>query len=174
MKNNVVLTGFMGTGKSSVGRLLARRLGFTYRDLDAAVVSSAGKSINEIFAQEGEASFRGAEKAEIRKLSACSRIVLSTGGGAVIDPENRALLKSMGVVVNLTASVDEILLRLKGDSQRPLLREDRSEARLAAMLAEREPWYAEADIRIDTGGKKLEDVAQQILDYLRRIRGWKL
>lgn len=163
---NVVLTGFMGTGKSSVGRLLADRLGFRYRDLDALIVAEEGISINEIFARHGESHFRALETEAVRRMAREDRCVLSTGGGAVISPENRGLLWESGVVVNLTASVDEVCRRLREDADRPLLKDDRSGERIAAMMAEREQFYGDAELRIDTTGKSVEDVVAEIIGYL--------
>jgi len=169
----IILTGFMGTGKSSVGRLLADRLGFRYRDLDALIVAEAGISINEIFARHGEPHFRKLETDAVRRIAGAQRCVVATGGGAVIAPENRRLLREAGVVVNLTASVDEICRRLREETDRPLLRDDRSEERVAAMMAEREQFYADAELRIDTTGKSVEDVVAEIIGYLEGI-GWVL
>lgn len=163
---NVVLTGFMGTGKSSVGRLLADRLGFSYRDLDALIVAEEGISINEIFARHGEPLFRALETEVVRRMAREERCVVSTGGGAVIATENRRLLRQAGVVVNLTASVDEVCRRLREETDRPLLKDDRSGERIAAMMAEREQFYADAELRIDTTGKSVEDVVAEIIRYL--------
>jgi shikimate kinase len=163
---NVVLTGFMGTGKSSVGRLLADRLGFRYCDLDALIVAEEGMSINHIFARYGEPRFRAIETEAVRRMAHVERCVVSTGGGAVIAPENRRLLREAGVVVNLTASVDEVCRRLREETDRPLLKDDRSGERIAAMMEEREQFYADAELRIDTTGKSVEDVVAEIIGYL--------
>ena len=162
----IILTGFMGTGKSTVGRALAARLGFAYRDLDADIVAAAGISINEIFARHGEPHFRALETEAVRRLALTDRVVVATGGGAVIAPENRRLLREAGVVVNLTASVVEIGTRLQDDADRPLLRESRSAERIASLMMEREPCYADADLRIDTTGKTVEDVVAEIVRFL--------
>jgi len=161
----------MGTGKSSVGRLLAERIGFRYLDLDALIVAGEGISINEIFARHGEPHFRKLETEAVRRIAREVRCVVSTGGGAVIAPENRLLLREAGVVVNLTASVDEVCRRLREETDRPLLKDDRSEERIAAMMAEREQFYADAELRIDTTGKSVEDVVAEIIGYLEGI-GW--
>lgn len=171
---NIVLTGFMGTGKSSVGRLLAQRLGFRFCDLDARIVEEQGISINEIFSRHGEPHFRALETAAVRRLAREQQNVISTGGGAVIAPENRQLLMETGVVVNLTASVEEICRRLREETDRPLLQENRSEERIERMLADREPYYAHAELRIDTTGKSVEDVVAEIIVYLEeRGFAWK-
>ena len=165
---NVVLTGFMGTGKSSVGRMLADRLGFRFVDLDAEVVRSEGRSINTIFAESGEEAFRVLEAEHLQRLLLAQGIVLATGGGVVKNENNRRIMHSFGVVVNLTATVDAIWQRLAEDTERPLLRDDRSPERIEAMLAERERCYAEADVRIDTTGKSVESVVDEILLWLKK------
>lgn len=170
---NIILTGFMGTGKSSVGRLLAKRLGFRLVDLDAEIVRVAGCSINEIFAESGEEEFRRLESAQLDRLARGPRTVLSTGGGAVKNPDNRRLMHDAGAVINLTASVDAICARLVDDSARPLLRENRSPDFVARMLAEREQYYADADVRIDTSGKSVGEVVEEILVWLKRVGMWK-
>lgn len=164
---NVILTGFMGTGKSTVGILLAKRLGYCFRDLDALIVERAGISINEIFERYGEPRFRELETEAIRSLRGVSRHVVATGGGAVIAPLNRSLLREAGLVVNLTASLEVILDRLKGDRQRPLLRSNNTPEALGALMAGRENAYADADLRIDTAGKSVEDVVTEIATFVR-------
>lgn len=163
---NIILTGFMGTGKSSVGVELAEKLGYSYCDLDSLITDHAGMSINRIFAQHGEPHFRDLESGMIEELADKKRLVISTGGGAVIRDKNRALLKSIGVVVNLAASAEDIFSRLHMDTSRPLLKDNLSAEKIRSMMAERETYYEEADIRIDTTGKKVEDVVREILLYL--------
>lgn len=168
MTQNVILTGFMGTGKSTVGRLLAARLNYSFRDLDSLIVEKEGTSINTIFADRGESYFREAESSVLKAVLQESSQVVSTGGGAVIRPENRCLMHKSGVVVNLTASPEVILQRLHSDDERPLLRDSKSLAQIQKLLMDRESYYAEADIRIDTDGINVEDVARDILDFLER------
>ena len=166
MSDSIILTGPMGSGKTSVGQLLAVRLNYQFQDLDALIVEQAGKSINQIFAEEGEAAFRDRETALLSTLIGQRGIVLSTGGGAVIREKNRALLHAAGLVVNLVAAVDELARRLASADDRPLLQGDEAlEKRIERIMAEREPFYADADIRIDTTGKTLEDVAVLILAF---------
>jgi len=167
MDANIVLTGPMGSGKTSVGRLLARQLEYDFVDLDALIVEQEGSSINEVFAGGGEQVFREMETASLATLADRRRIVLSTGGGVVLREENRILLRMIGRVVNLTASVATLAERLAQADDRPLLNgEESREERLGRILQEREPFYADADIRIDTTGKTLEDVAAEILRRL--------
>lgn len=166
MHCSIILTGPMGSGKTSVGRLLARRHGFRFKDLDAVIVEQAGKSINQIFAEEGEAAFRDRETVALKSLLGQEKMVLSTGGGVVIREENRSLLHAAGLVVNLQASVAELAKRLARANDRPLLLGDEPlVVRIERIMQSREPFYADADIRIDTTGKTLEDVATKILAF---------
>ena len=166
---NVILTGFMGTGKSSVGKLLAMRLDYRYIDLDTLIVADAGISINEIFAGEGERGFRNRESRMLESLESEKGIVLSTGGGAVIAELNRALLHDIGVVVNLFASAEEITRRLRHEHDRPLLNDDKSLERIETLIALREPYYADADIRINTTFKSVAEIVDEILIRLKRV-----
>jgi shikimate kinase len=165
----VILTGFMGTGKSSVGRVLAASLGCPFIDLDAVIVADAGKSINEIFAGEGEAAFRARESACLERILQQGKTVIASGGGVVISESNRSLMRSHGVVVNLNASLPVILCRLKGATDRPLYTGQDAANRVAALLAERQQFYDDADIRIDTDNKSVEDVSAQILTILKGL-----
>ena len=169
---NIILTGFMGTGKSSVGRMLAEKTGYLFCDLDAVIVDQAGKSIKEIFAKYGEAYFRELEATAVKQVSSADRQVIATGGGAVIREDNRCLLRNSGIIVNLQASIEEICKRLSNDSERPLLHDRNSEEKLAELLEQRERYYVDADIRIDTTGRKVEDVVQEILFILKGKSGF--
>lgn len=164
----IVLTGFMGSGKSSVGKVLAKKLACRFIDLDAEIVETAGRSINEIFAGEGEQAFRTLESAQLERVLATEgRCVIATGGGAVIDQRNREMLRKHGVVVNLKVTLEQVMERLQGCDDRPLLAGERAPERVRALLEGREQFYADADIRIDTDGKSVEDVAAVILCRLK-------
>jgi len=165
----LILTGFMGAGKSSVGRALADKLRCPFIDLDAEITGRAGRSINEIFAKDGEAAFRVLESACLEQVLHLRVAVIATGGGAVIADANRALMRATGVVVNLTASFDRIMERLSGDTSRPLYAGNDPAKRAKALMEQREQFYNDADIRIDTDGKSVEDVAAEILEYLTRF-----
>ena len=165
---NIFLTGFMGTGKSSVGKALAERLGTRFIDLDQLIVAEAGMVIKEIFARDGEPYFRSLETQIIRRLDSEHGLVVSTGGGAVIDPENRRWMREHGHVVNLTATAETIRERLAADNERPLLQEDNSHEKITAMLAEREPFYRDANIRIDTTDRSVDGIVLQILAWLKK------
>jgi shikimate kinase len=164
---NIYLTGFMGCGKTSVGRVLSAKLGCDFIDLDEAIVREAGISIKEIFSSQGEPAFRLLESQTLDRISTRSGVVVSTGGGVVIASENRAIMRQSGSIVNLTASVETIATRLTGDSERPLLEGDASVERVRNMLAGREEFYKDADLRIDTTTKTVEAVAAEILDALK-------
>ena len=173
MGESVILTGPMGSGKTSIGQLLSAQLGYEFIDLDALIVEKVGKSINQLFADEGEISFRDHESSVLSALVGQQNIVLSTGGGVVIREQNRQQLHALGLVVNLTASVKELAKRLLKVTDRPLLTGDEPlEARIERIMIDREQFYADADIRIDTTGKTLEDVAAIILSFCmkRRLR----
>jgi shikimate kinase len=164
---NIILTGFMGTGKSTVGKLLAQKTGYVFCDLDALIVDTAGMSINEIFAKHGEVFFRELEANAVKQVSDAQMQVVATGGGAVIREDNRKLLRSSGIIVNLQASTEAICSRLNNDSERPLLKDRKSTEQLTELLEQREQYYADADIRIDTTNKKVEDVVEEILRNLK-------
>jgi shikimate kinase len=164
---NIFLTGFMGCGKTSVGRVLSERLGYRFVDLDEAIVAEAGVSIKEIFASQGEPAFRQLESQVLQRVALGAGIVVSTGGGAVLAEGNRAVMREAGSIVNLTASVEAIAARLSGDRERPLLAGDASSERIRNMLETREPYYADADLRIDTTAKTVAAVTAEILQALK-------
>jgi shikimate kinase len=159
----ITLTGFMGSGKTTVGKVLADFLGCPFMDLDDLVVKKAGKSIPDIFAQDGEPAFRELEAQVLRKTVAKyaeSAAVLALGGGAVLAPASAALLREKTVCIYLRATLDTLLARLAGETAgRPL-----ADASLADRLASREPIYEEtAHVIIDTDGLSPDEVADEII-----------
>ncbi len=166
---NIVLTGFMGSGKSAVGAELARLTGFSLLEVDDEIERTAGMSISEIFGRFGEERFRDMEAAEIRKLAGTTDTVISTGGGVVMREDNMAVLRRDGVVVYLRAEPATLLERTSRDSDRPLLRCDDPLGRINELLAQRKEQYEKADMIVDTDDKGPEGVAREIL---RRL-GWK-
>jgi len=168
-ERSVILTGFMGSGKSSVGRRLAKRLGCPFVDLDAVIVAAAGKSINAIFAEEGEPAFRALESTCLERVLAGGRSLIATGGGVVISEANRELMMRHGVVINLRVSLPQLLERLSGATDRPLYAGEDAAERMDKLMAEREQFYRVAHIRIDTDGKSVEDVAAEILRFLKGL-----
>lgn len=160
---NIFLVGPMGAGKSAVGRQLARMLKLVFYDSDAEIEARTGVDIPFIFEKEGEQGFRRREREVIAALVALDGIVLATGGGAVLDPENRAVLASRGLVVYLDASVDQQLERTRLSSHRPLLETPDPAGRLAMLMQERGPMYRQiATLTVGTDGRTVRDVAQEI------------
>ncbi|HWQ36996.1 MAG TPA: shikimate kinase [Burkholderiales bacterium] len=153
---NVFLVGMMGAGKTSVGKQLAKRLGKEFHDSDHLIEARTGVRIPVIFEIEGESGFRARERAVIEELTALQNIVLATGGGAVLDPRNRELLKSRGTVVYLRAAAKDLMNRTRHDKNRPLLQTADPKARLTELLEGRDPLYREvAHIVVDTGSQSL-------------------
>ena len=159
---NVILTGFMGTGKSAVGQALARRLGYRFVDSDALIEEQVGKTVAEIFSSAGEATFRELERAVSAQLASEKSVVIATGGRLMLDPQNARQLGSSGRVFCLTASPDEILKRLRTEEgKRPLLDVADPRTRIKELLAERATGYGQF-AQIDTDDKSVEEVAREI------------
>ena len=164
---NLFLIGPMGAGKSAVGRQLARMLHLDFVDSDEEIESRTGVDIPFIFEKEGEAGFRKREAGVIDDLSKKEGIVLATGGGAILDPQNRNHLGARGFVIYLHTSVDQQLSRTRKGRDRPLLANDDPRGALEALMATREPLYREiADLNVDTDGRKVRAVANEIVDRL--------
>jgi 3-dehydroquinate synthase len=174
-ESNIVITGFMGTGKSTVGRLLADRLGRPFLDVDAEIEGLAGATIPEIFSGRGEAGFRALESEVCRDLAARRGAVIATGGGTLVDPDNREKLSTTGVVICLTCDVNEILRRLDGTADRPLLGSPTANdgaarrARIEQLLAERSEAYAALPHHVDTTGRPPASVADAVADLLSEV-----
>jgi shikimate kinase len=168
---NLFLIGPMGAGKTSIGRRLAVQLGLEFVDLDQVFVQHTGASIALTFEIEGEEGFRRRESALLAELVLRSRIVMSTGGGAVLDPHNRELLRTHGFVVWLDADVDTQLRRLHADRQRPLLGVGDRRAQLSSLAQTRNPLYAEiADLRMPASGSgSSASMARQVEASLARV-----
>ena len=166
---NIVLTGFMGAGKTSVSAELSRLTGLSRVEVDEEIERSEGKSIPGIFSEMGEPAFRDMETREIRRAALKNGAVISTGGGAVMREENMAALREGGVVVYLRAEPRTILERTSRNSDRPLLQVEDPLKRINELLALRRPYYERADLIVDTDGKNPREIAEEILDRLR----WK-
>ncbi|MCX7914041.1 MAG: shikimate kinase [Thermodesulfovibrionales bacterium] len=164
---NIVLTGFMGTGKSEVGRVLAEKLSFDFLDSDAEIEKRENMSITQIFTNYGERKFRDIEADIIRELSEKEKVVISTGGGVVLRQSNMLNLRKKGIVVCLTASAETILQRVKDTDDRPLLKGDDPLGRIRELLEYRTPFYGDADITINTENKTPEEIASEIIEKLR-------
>lgn len=166
---NVVLIGFMGTGKTSVGKVLARRLGRDLVDVDRLIEEREKRKIKQIFEAEGEAYFRKAEKEIIGGVSERKGIVITTGGGAVLDADNISALKKNGVLVCLSASPETIFKRVQHSENRPLLRSDDKLAEIRRLLITRERFYKAADVEVATDGQTPEDTAAHIVKLMEAL-----
>ena len=168
MTRNIILVGFMGCGKSSIGRRLANRLGHRFLDSDELISSRAGRSISELFASEGEEGFRSRETEELRGLAGSTGIVLATGGGAVLDPVNREILRELGLVVWLHADPETLFERATRSRKRPLLEVENPRGIFNALLESRLPIYAAAaDIRLDATGLSHEQTVEKMERLVR-------
>jgi shikimate kinase len=160
---NIILTGFMGSGKTEVGKRLAQRLGYVFLDTDKLIEEKTGKSISEIFREEGESSFRELETEVIKNLSGITGYIISTGGGIVIREENILSLKNIGLVIWLQASPETIINRISSETHRPLLNVDNPLEQIKKLLSIREQFYSRADVSMDTDGLEVDEVVKSIL-----------
>lgn len=166
---NIVLIGFMGTGKTTIGRLLASRLGCPFVDCDKKVEYENGMTIREIFERYGEGYFRLKEKDMIARLSRYHNAVIATGGGVVLSNENMRRLKRNGIIIALTASIETILERTSRRNTRPLLLDFFAREQIVAkLLSEREQLYQKADFSIDTNSHSPQHVVTGIMIFLRQ------
>ena len=160
---NIILTGFMGTGKSEVGKQLAVRLGRKFIDTDEMIEQEEGMSIAQLFADKGERYFREREKQMVARVCQKNSVVIATGGGAMVNEENAARLKASGLVICLTASPEVILGRIQKDETRPLLQGGEPLTKIRMLLSARAEAYAKADVTIDTSHLKVDEVVQAVL-----------
>jgi len=166
---NIFLVGLMGAGKTSVGRMLARRIQREFYDADTEIEKTTGVKIPVIFDIEGEAGFRAREEKMIEKLTALRGIILATGGGAVLSSANRARLKEHGKVIYLRAAPEDLWRRTRRDRNRPLLQTANPLARLRELHAQRDPLYTEvADLVVDTGAQSVGTLTSQIQSLLEQ------
>jgi shikimate kinase len=168
MKTSIALIGFMGTGKTAVGRLLAAKTGKAFVELDEEIIKAAGKSIPEIFRLDGEARFRALEKAAVKSFASRKNAVIACGGGIVLIEDNISFLKKECVIVCLSADIADILRRTAADKDsRPLLAVPDREKRVKGLLEQRRPLYERAaDININTSGLDAPGVVSKILEAL--------
>ena len=162
-RRNIVLTGFMGTGKSAVGRGVAQRLGRAFVDMDELIVQRAGMSIAEIFRQHGEEAFRRCERVLCEELGAQESLVIATGGGALVDPHNRELMAANGYLICLDCEVDELFRRLEGDDSRPMLWDENPQRRLVELYRSRRPAYIEVLYHLDTTSRSPGEIIEEVL-----------
>ena len=177
MKNNIYLTGFSGTGKSTVGNVLAIIMGKDFVDIDLTIEEIEGKSIPDIFTIEGEEYFRSVETECLRQISTRSEIIVSTGGGVTVSNQNIEIMENSGAIVWLKATPETILSRLSVQSQetgvqndRPMLVSEQPLKRIAKLLKSRQDAYQRSNFSIDTDGKNPETVAKEIY---RSLSDWK-
>ncbi len=170
VSTNIFLVGLMGAGKTSVGKLLSKKLKLPFFDSDHVIEDRTGVKIMVIFDIEGEAGFRSREHAVLHELTKKKGIVLATGGGAILNIENRRVLQSRGTVIYLHASVGELVRRTKYDSKRPLLQTDDVEKRLTELYFMRDPLYREvADLVFETKNQSIGDLVQHIYGSIIRV-----
>jgi shikimate kinase len=162
----VALVGIMGAGKTAIGKRLAARLGLPFIDADDEIERAAGFTISEIFERYGEAEFRAGERRVIARLLDGPHHVLSTGGGAYMDPETRALLRGRAITVWLRADLDVLFERVRKRGHRPLLRQGNPRDVLARLMAERYPVYAGADLTIDSTAQPADVTTEQVIEAL--------
>ncbi len=173
-KKSVYLTGFMGSGKSTVAPVLAATLNYSYVDTDEEIEKRAGKTVSEIFHQHGEQYFRTIERETLLNICKQDELVVALGGGAIADDEHIQTVKSSGVLVYLKTDVEEIIRRLRGATDRPLLEsagalklnDDEFRNRVIELLKLREPFYMQADIIIEMNNKKVQSVVEEIVSQM--------
>jgi shikimate kinase len=164
---NLALIGFMGAGKTSVGRLVAEQLHFDYLDTDELIQSRTGRPIVEIFSTDGEAAFRKMEQELVGELAARTKTVIATGGGLPMNPQNLVSLKTHALVVCLWASPEKIWERVKNQTHRPLLHDADPQKKIHELFAAREPFYRQADVLLNTELRSVREVAQQVVHQFR-------
>ncbi|MDO9542223.1 MAG: shikimate kinase [Kiritimatiellia bacterium] len=160
---NVILVGFMGTGKTTVGKLLAQQLKKSFIDMDSIIEERAGKSIGQIFEEDGEPRFREMERALVQELAAKTGLVIAAGGGIVLNPDNISDFNRSGKIICLLASGDEILRRVAGSTARPLLEKGDKHQRILALMEKRRPLYEAIPCRVNTSGLTPREVAEIIM-----------
>lgn len=159
----------MGSGKSTVGMRLAERLKMEFVDLDREIEKVTGMSVNQIFKRYGEIRFRSEENLMVEKLAKRNGLVIATGGGTVLREENMQILRNNGIIILLEASPEDIFARVsRKRGTRPLLRKNLTIENIEAMLADRDPFYQQADHRINTSGKDLDTIVKEIMNQCRK------
>ena len=170
-KHNVILVGFMGTGKSATGLVLARKLKYRLVDMDGVIERRAGKKISRIFAEDGEKEFRQYERVLVQELAGRRGLVVAAGGGVVLNPDNIRDFSRTGVVVCLRASPEAILRRVCGHAHRPLLEEGDKRQRIVDLLEQRQPLYDAISHQVDTTELSPEAAADAIMDIYAKAVG---
>jgi shikimate kinase len=163
---NIVLIGFMATGKSTIGRRLALRLGRDFIDTDKEIEAITGMTVAQIFARDGIRRFRSEENLLVKRIAPKENLVIATGGGMVLNPENMRLLRENGILIALTAAPEVIIERVKGKKTRPLLQGGALDDRINRLLKEREFLYDQADLVVDTGNCSVSETVEKIISCL--------
>lgn len=167
---NLALVGFMGVGKSVIGRRVAQALDFEYLDTDGWIERQEGRSITSIFAEEGEPYFRNLEHQATVKLEERSNLVISTGGGLILNPDNLESLKKHAIVICLWASPERIWQRVRHQSHRPLLETENPRQKISEMLLVRAPFYRKADVLVNTEFRTIKEVTRQVIGHFNLAR----
>jgi len=172
-KPNLYLVGFMGTGKSAVGRAVAEKLGYAFIDSDRAIEEKEGREIREIFEREGEKRFRAMERSFVEKGHPDEGCVVSCGGGLVSQPGILKTIRKQGPVVCLLASPETVFERIKGNKKRPLLNVEDPMGRIRELMSEREPIYKKAGTEVLTDGRSISEIASHVVRiYRTEARSW--
>ncbi len=166
---NIVLIGFMGTGKTSVGKTIASKLGMSFVDMDQLIEEREKRKISDIFASNGEKYFRNLEFNLAKELSQQSNLVIATGGGVVLNPENIANFESSGIVFCLTATPEIIMERVAKETHRPLLEGDEKMRKIMSILESRKELYDSIKNRIDTSNMTIQEVADKIIETVKSL-----
>ncbi len=169
MKKNIVLTGFMGSGKTSVGNRISKMLGMKVVDTDDLIEERMCVSINDIFSRHGEAYFREVEKGIVKEVSELEGRVIVTGGGVVLNKENIRNLRKKGIIVYLHVTPDAAYARVKAQTHRPLLRVEDPLKKIKELLEQRAPFYADNDLTIDTTGLTVDKVVDEVLRKVKPL-----
>ncbi len=171
---NIVLTGFMGTGKTAVGKRLAEEIGMQYIDTDEMIEKDVGMNIPDIFKRRGEKYFREVETQALKCVAMLDNFVIATGGGVVLKEENMEELEKNGIIICLTASANTILQRTGKDTNRPLLKGENPADKINQLLKEREPFYKRCHKMIDTSGKDIKEIIEEIVPFFKEVSSSKI